>query len=49
MAKKADQDEAAMQATQRRMSESNSFFPFVSGEILEEHRRALNQQMRSEI
>jgi hypothetical protein len=29
--------------------EKSEFFPFVSGELLEEHRKHLNAQMRDEI
>lgn len=38
-----------MNNTARKHAEKSDYFPFVSGELLEEHRKALNQQMRSEI
>ena len=38
-----------MNNTQRKHQETSDYFPFVSGELLEEHRKVLNQQMRSEI
>ena len=38
-----------MNDTVRRQAEKAEFFPFVSGELLEEHRKHLNAQMCSEI
>jgi len=35
--------------TRTRHTEKSDYFPFVSGELLEEHRKVMNQQMRSEI
>ncbi len=46
---KANKDIGQMSDTVRRQSEKTEFFPFVSGELLEEHRKHLNAQMRSEI
>lgn len=38
-----------MNAIESKNAEKADFFPFVSGELLEEHRKHLNKQMRSEI
>lgn len=38
-----------MNETQRSLTEKQDFFPFVSGELLDEHRRSINQKVRDEI
>jgi hypothetical protein len=38
-----------MNETQRTLTEKQDFFPFVSGELLDEHRRSINQKVRDEI